>query len=466
MIQCSQNKGCGVVSRHPSGGCPVRRVVYALIRSALALGALAGSAGALADPRISLSSTTSLAEFEIAAPRNAEDGLKAEARVTPTFEFELPHQIRLTAIGQFHLDAFDHIEPGEPNDSTTDPMTRRVSIGSQADAELRELYLEALLGNVFLTLGKQQIVWGKADGLKVLDVVNPQTFREFILPEFDDSRIPLWAVNAETRFQSIDVQAILVPDHTYHEIPRSDAAFAITASRFVPPSVPGVPVTQLRARRPNRLLSDADAGVRLATFYKGWDLSLLYFYHYEDIPAARRRITATGVIVTPEYERAHLIGGTFSKAFGDLTVRGEIGYTADRALSVGNPLDADGIDKSDVVAAVVGLDWTGFGDFFISFQMFQDYLLDEPRALFRPEADSTATLFVRRRFLNETVSVELRWLANANDGDGLIRPKISYDIDDALSVWAGADIFYGDGDGIFGQFNSNDRAVFGVAYGF
>jgi len=54
----------------------------------------------------------------------------------------------------------------------------------ELEAELREFYLETDWGKSYFTFGKQQVVWGKADGLKVLDVVNPQSFREFILEDF------------------------------------------------------------------------------------------------------------------------------------------------------------------------------------------------------------------------------------------------------------------------------------------
>ena len=40
------------------------------------------------------------------------------------------------------------------------------------------------LGKSYFTFGKQQVVWGKADVLKVLDVVNPPSFRELILEDF------------------------------------------------------------------------------------------------------------------------------------------------------------------------------------------------------------------------------------------------------------------------------------------
>ena len=53
-----------------------------------------------------------------------------------------------------------------------------------------------------------------------------------------------------------------------------------------------------------------------------------------------------------------------------------------------------------------------------------------------------------------------------NDGDGLIRPKLVYEWQDNVKTWVGADIFYGDRDGLFGQFRENDRIVIGVELGY
>src|SRR5690606_19261592 len=127
---------------------------------------------------------------------------------------------------------FDHLEPGQPSQATTDPLARPQLLGDRAELELRELYLEATAGAFYLRLGKQQIVWGTADGLKVLDVVNPQRFREFILADFEDSRIPLWTIDVETRVRGLDVQFVLIPEQTYRDLPGPDSPFAITAPRF------------------------------------------------------------------------------------------------------------------------------------------------------------------------------------------------------------------------------------------
>ncbi len=62
---------------------------------------------------------------------------------------------------------------------------------------LRELYVDTSFGDWSLRLGKQQVVWGTADGIKLLDIINPTDFRELNQNSMEDSRIPIWMVNAE-----------------------------------------------------------------------------------------------------------------------------------------------------------------------------------------------------------------------------------------------------------------------------
>ena len=66
---------------------------------------------------------------------------------------------------------------------------------------LRELYVDTTAGeeeSVYLRLGKQQVVWGTADGMKLLDIINPTDYREMAQNSMDESRIPVWMINAET----------------------------------------------------------------------------------------------------------------------------------------------------------------------------------------------------------------------------------------------------------------------------
>ena len=58
---------------------------------------------------------------------------------------------------------------------------------------------------LFVKVGKQQVVWGRTDLFRVLDVINPVDYsRNNIYDELSDIRIPMWMVQAEYRMGASD----------------------------------------------------------------------------------------------------------------------------------------------------------------------------------------------------------------------------------------------------------------------
>lgn len=77
---------------------------------------------------------------------------------------------------------------------------------------LRELYVDKKVGNMSWRLGKQQVVWGKADGVKFLDIINPTDFRHWGQDAMSDTRIPLWMITGEYAIGDTDsLQVVYVP---------------------------------------------------------------------------------------------------------------------------------------------------------------------------------------------------------------------------------------------------------------
>jgi hypothetical protein len=62
----------------------------------------------------------------------------------------------------------------------------------RAYADLREAFVDLTLGDFDMRFGRQQVTWGKTDGFRITDLVNPLDLREFGLADFLDSKIPLW----------------------------------------------------------------------------------------------------------------------------------------------------------------------------------------------------------------------------------------------------------------------------------
>lgn len=85
---------------------------------------------------------------------------------------------------------------------------------------LRELYVDATHDfdsgdQLNVRLGRQQIIWGRTDLFRVLDVINPVDYsRHNIYDELEDSRIPMWMVQAEWRmgptgpFQDLNLSGV------------------------------------------------------------------------------------------------------------------------------------------------------------------------------------------------------------------------------------------------------------------
>jgi len=428
------------------------------------LGLLAAPAAHAAS--LDLSAT---AELEWALATGDGRAQKLELEVVPLLRARLPEGFRLTAVGRLRADAYDRLEVGRPDQAEVAPVSRRYGLGEHAELELRELYVEGRVGPGWLRAGKQQVVWGQADGLKVLDVVNPQSFREFILEPFEDSRIPLWTLNYELPVGPTRLQLLWIPDPSTHDLPSRGDVFAFRAPRLVGlPPPPGLPVQVRSADRPDSFLEDSDAGARLAGRWRGWDLALHYLYHYDDVPTLRRRLRMTPggpvAVVRPEYERAHVVGVTGANVFGSLTVRTELAYTVPRWFPTRDAADDDGAVRADELAAVLGLDWYGFEDTLLSLQIFPSFVANDAPGLLRDRLDTNLTLLARRTFWKEKLVAEGIWIHNLNQEDGVVRPAARYELRDDLWVWVGLDLFYGTDEGLFGQYTSADRALLGIEW--
>ncbi len=388
----------------------------------------------------------------------------------PEFILRFDKRVKLTALSRLRSISLDALSPEKVTDNAYSPYSKPLFIGNSGEFELREFYLEIPSDNYYFTLGKQQVIWGKADGLKVLDIVNPQSYREFILEDFDDSRIPQWMANIETTFGEWDTQFLWIPDQSYHVLASDGALYTPTSTLLIPKSPPGVSVEVEPINHPGRTLMDSDVGLRLSRFWKGWDLSLNYLYQYDNfaLPYQRRSITANGphVKIEPQYRRTHVLGGSFSNAFDDWVLRGELAYFSDRYFLAKGFTDSDGIIKGAEASYVIGLDWAGFENTLISGQLFQSVALNRQSATLRDKTDSTVSLLVNHTLLNETMELRLIWLANTNIGDDLFRLRVTYEWQDNLKIWISSDTFYGSDEGVFGQFDDNDRLTLGIELGF
>jgi hypothetical protein len=391
---------------------------------------------------------------------------KIEWFAKPEWEVQFSKNLRFKIVGRVYIDAMNKLEPGKPQQVEVSRFSRRGLIGDVLEIELRECYYDLKIGKHYITAGKQQIVWGKADGLKILDVVNPTNFREFLLDDFDNSRIPLWSVKTDINLSTLKLQLVWIPDQTYHDIPDERATFYPGALFPKPP--PGIAVTTHPLKKPDRFFRDADAGFRISSFIDGWDITLNYLYMYDDFPVAKIAVSdnpAPALIVSPLYKRHHMAGGTFSNSFGKFAVRGELGFFINKYFSTTDATQPEGLFKSSQIMMVAGVDYSGFSNSLISLQVFEDYIVQHISVAGRRQGEPYLSLLANRSFKNETFTAEIIGVQSIHSGGGFIRPSLRHQLKSNIIVKAGGDLFYGAKDHLFGQFTNTTRVTLGVQVG-
>ena len=79
---------------------------------------------------------------------------------------------------------------------------------------IRQAYIDIFFNSMDIRVGKQQIIWGKADGVFITDVISPKDLREFLLPDFDEIRMGVTALKADYYIGDNTLEFVWVPVFT------------------------------------------------------------------------------------------------------------------------------------------------------------------------------------------------------------------------------------------------------------
>ena len=176
------------------------------ITLSLALAAVFSSSVALSEAEVTGKIVHESAQFTEsgttigAASAHGKDTFKTETAARIYIDGDLDG-VREGATYHMELQAFtdgEGIGKHDSNESYT-----------QRDA-LREAYIDTEYEDWSIRAGKQQVVWGTADGMKLLDMINPTDYSEMAQNQMEDSRIPVWMLNAEKELEDgSNVQVVL-----------------------------------------------------------------------------------------------------------------------------------------------------------------------------------------------------------------------------------------------------------------
>lgn len=318
-----------------------------------------------------------------------------------------------------------------------------VGAGDRADAELREAFVEWDRGRWTARAGRQIVAWGRADRINPTDSFSTRDFT-LLAADDDDQRRGSDALSLRAAFGDAVSLTAVVADHAPHRVPEGP-----------------LPRPLLRDDEPRRL----DRGLRLDRVGDRLDWSLSWFDGHDRMPRYRLAALSPSPRLAVGHDRVQVAGADFAAAAGRWSFRGEAAYT--RAAGRGDTLRAVlGFDTDLGETANLNLQWV---------HVRRSDRVD-PRTLpppLRPAAaaidllnreygarEQSMTVRLVQRLRNERLRLEWAGVFALDDGSGIFRPRLTYQIDDRFKLVFGADRAYGAADTQFGARRDNNL-VFG-----
>ena len=372
---------------------------------------------------------------------------------------------------------------------------------------IREAYVTKTIGmnggeSTFLKIGKQQVVWGRTDLFRVLDVINPVDYsRNNIYDELQDIRIPMWIAQAEYRMGGSETMqdrnlsvvwnfdkfrpnnlgqggtpnSILDAGNFFRAMSNcwdngcTVANFALggIATNFGP-NVIGIRNVDL----PNWSLDNTQLGLKFeGVTQDGLSFSLNALTYRSQLPSLRGGKGAingfTGdyqpnnpylIAFDLVYPRVNLVGGSMDFQIESLggAMRLEGAYTSGEEFA--NTLKPELYSKNNVWRSVIGFDRPTFVPFIstertvlFSGQLFYQHIFDHQKEA-RPlgyagmpdwKDNVIATLLMKAFLMQDRLSPEVIFARDFRAGANVVAPAVEWSATDNLKFKFGANYKFG-----------------------
>lgn len=321
---------------------------------------------------------------------------------------------------------------------------------NESEVELGEAYLQGKLhAQSDLKFGRQIVVWGKSDNLRVTDVLNPMDNREPGLVDIEDLRLPLAMARLDYYVQDWEFTALAIPEIRFHKLPAE-------GSDFYPLSMP-YPTESM----PDDGGSNTEYALAANGIFSGWDLSLYWAQVFDDNPYLL--MTPTG----PELRHARLTmnGAAANLALGNWLLKTELARLKHLRYSAAPNSDKH---RSDLL---LGVEYSGFHDTTVSLEVVDRHLheYDATLAAAGVEQDQWQTaLRYSGDFLHARLTLQALFsrLGKALDDGGFTRFSTEYELRDALNLTGGIIQYHRGNTPPFNVAGDSDRLFLDIKYSF
>ena len=322
-----------------------------------------------------------------------------------------------------------------------------------------DVYIQGKLSdNLDLKVGRQIVVWGKSDSIRITDIINPLDNRLPGLTDIEDLRLSVGMLKLDYYIDKWNISAMAIPENRVmlEAAPRGE---------FFPVDdiFQNAPNPFIELVTPENSLKNTQYALSANGVFSGWDLS----FYMADVLDQKWHINPQ--THKREVSKVKMLGSAINIAYGSWLLKSEVAYL-------------DGIKYNSTqnsksrLDTLLGVDYMGIKDVVLSLEVASRHIFEYetqmsqlvPSPDYVDKNELQTAIRLSRSYANDTLNVTaLASMFGASwEYGGFVRTWMEYDIDDGLTTNIGF-VEYIDGDKPFqSAIKDNDRIFADITYSF
>lgn len=307
---------------------------------------------------------------------------------------------------------------------------------NRSGLQLREAYAYYSNDHWDIRAGRQIVVWGVADCLRLTDIISPMDYTEFLAQDYDDIRIPTNGLRIRYSGNKWSLEGIINPVTSFYELPTDEEN---------PWSIGYVTIGE----EPSHKLHNMEYGARLSFFNSGVDFSLSALHTWNKMPVMHNGIG--------KYKRMTMLGADVSIPINKFVIRSEVAEYLDEAQA---GMGTNDIPRAASTNALIGIDWYAGNDWNLSAQYSHKYV-----AWGEHRNTGLSTIRISKELLHNTLTLQDFAYIDVTNGGVYSRLSADYALNDQLHAMLGYDYFHAD-KGMFNIYKKNSEIWLKLKYSF
>ena len=306
-------------------------------------------------------------------------------------------------------------------------------LDDRTGVQLQEAYFNYQNELVEFKAGRQIVVWGVADGLRVTDLISPVDYTEFMSSDYDDMRMAVDGFRVKYPGERVNAEIVYVPVPRYFQMPMGKD----NPWRPNLPEKAGLDFPE----GPDAKFKNGDFGTRLSFFLSNLDFSISALHTHNQSPVSVvEPVSMDSVVIHGIHETMTMFGGDMSMPIGEFVIRAEVAEYFREALGYANNLD---YARKNTFNALGGIDWYAGNNWTFMVQYLHKYIADYSDELANEKNSSEMTFRISKELLNNTLKLSLYGMFDIDNLGYYGRASGDYSLTDQVMLSLGYDHFGG-----------------------